>query len=276
MSTAPLTPAALAARESVRGPGPGDLEELVRGAALGEDEVLVVTTETRQSIGERVFLVLFVNVFSVGFTVYEFFHPAPDPTFVYSLIALDVLFLAVSLFLMVMLAWGTWFIDLEGVTFEPCYGSQRCLRWSQIERVQWSPIQSKIQGQGVTIPIFWHGLTEEQAPQAYERVEKILADDFDLRWPRPPLEAPSTRREQLKRWAIVLGPTLALAIPWAAITLVLAPHSWRLAVVWLYAPLAAGFAAGIIAHQREMREFRRVHPAWPWRTRQTKAAPLDW
>jgi hypothetical protein len=84
MFTAPLTPASLAAAESAREADPGDPEELARGAALGEDEVLVVTTENRQSIGGRIFLALFLNAFSVGFTVYDFFHPAPDPTFVYA------------------------------------------------------------------------------------------------------------------------------------------------------------------------------------------------
>ena len=62
----------------------------------------------------RIFLTLFVNGIAAAVTLVGYLGPQPhDAAFVGTTIAWHILMLAVSVFLMVACAWGTWIIEGE-------------------------------------------------------------------------------------------------------------------------------------------------------------------
>jgi hypothetical protein len=105
---------------------------------LGDGESLVVSSETRQGIGMRIFFALLLNGFAALITVVSYLGPVPhDATWVGTMIGWHTVVVTASVVVLVLSAWGTWVIDLEGVTFEPCQGAPRRIEWSHVERVQW-------------------------------------------------------------------------------------------------------------------------------------------
>jgi hypothetical protein len=83
------------------------------------------------------------------------------------------------------------------------------------------------------------------------------------------------REAVVKRWAVLCSVVLTLAIPWAAAAVALAARFPMTAGVWLFAPLVAGCAYAILLELLHQRELRRVHPAWPWRLRESKSTPAE-
>jgi hypothetical protein len=242
------------------------------GDRFGEAEAIVVSSETRKAISTRVFIALFFNGLAAALTVIAYFGPQPlDAELVGVLIGWHTLMLSFSLFLMVSISWGTWIIDFDGVTFAPCHGAPRRLEWSQVERVYWSGTHAKLRGAGRAMTLCWHSLPDAQARLARDRVAKLLSSDFDLGTPLPSAEQEQSRRGAVKRWAALLATVLMLAIPWAAVAVSLARRYPAIAVIWLYAPLAAVHCYAILMGLKQQRDIRRVHPAWPWRVRLKKS-----
>jgi hypothetical protein len=235
-------------------------------------EVIVVSSETRKAISTRVFTALFFNGLAAGPMVIAYVGPKPlDAELVGLLIGWHALILAVSLFLMWSLQWGTWRIDFDGVTFEPCHGTPRRLEWSEVERVYWSTTHAKLRGAGKALTLCWHSLTDAQAQLARDRVAKVLSSNFDLGTPLPSAEQEQSGRGIVKRWAALLTTVLMLAVPWAAVAVSLAWRYPSIAVIWLFTPLVAVYLYAFVSVLKERWEIRRVHPAWPWRVRLKKS-----
>jgi hypothetical protein len=254
---------------------------------INDPGVLIASTETREGIASRVFLALMMGGLCAVPFVMSYYHPRPqDWTQIRSGFEMIGLMVAVMLFLMVMTSWGTWVIDLKGVTFEPCHGSPRRLEWARVEKVAWSHTGTKLYGDGVTITIRWHHLSKEPRRIVRERVEKLLSSDFDLTDPLPPPPVPEmSSRAIFMRWARFVAITLILFALYAAVALDLArrfprPGQGSYLAAWLGIPISViclfVLTETVWSSIQQTRDIKRIHPAWPWRLRRTKLAPDDW
>src|SRR5262249_766718 len=115
---------------------------------------------------------------------------------------------------------GTWVIDLEGVSYHPCRGASRFLKWSAVERVYWSLWHAIFRGEGVTIPLPWNSLPRDQIGPARGRVEKVLSPQVDLS--RYSLskggfdDRPLSPRARLTRFGRLIGISFAVTAVWGA------------------------------------------------------------
>jgi hypothetical protein len=248
-----------------------------------DDEVLVISTETRRGVRERIFFALIFGGGAVFFNLLTIYSPSPTQpfkfwSFVAALIGLDVLLVVIAVGMMIFLARGTWIIDLEGVTYEPCHGRSRRMLWSEVERVQWGGALV-LKSDKEKISVWWRMLDDKARDAAEERIRKLLAADFDLDDPFPKPEV--SPRTSFRRWAILISSALVVVIPWTAggLALVTWFPEWKdVLMFWVFMPQFVGFLCGFIMIARQTREYKLIHPAWPWRLRRTKAKlePADW
>ncbi|MFI5458625.1 MAG: hypothetical protein ACHRXM_24595 [Isosphaerales bacterium] len=253
---------------------------------------LILTTETRSGLGERVFILLFFGGWAAAGPLCMYVVPADramDGTEVLVIALLEMGLLGLGLFGIFAPPRGTWVLDDDAVTYCPCHRRSRALRWSSVDRLQWGYGGACLQAGYVKIPIPWERFAKTKRLPARAFAEARLSSSFDLKdvpLPESLLFRPGmSRLARLAYLAKLVALGVGITVPWATLALIahwLPMESW----VW-YSPLFAGFTVvylggligglvvyGVIRAHGELGLKRQVHPEWPWRLRRTKAREL--
>jgi len=237
----------------------------------GEDDVMVLTTRSRDCVVIRLWFLIGINSVGVILTVAIRQSGRPiDMETVTMQGVLDILLLALSLFLAWMTSWGEWAIDRHGIEFRPEFGRYRSLRWADVERVRLDGARLLLRGKGVRITVAWEWLPHDQVKQGRKRIEESLSDKFDmsvcsaLRWPSDP---PGLVPRVARLVAIAFGSTaIWLGVGYWIVNRAPLPWSWRSNAfcIWSIFLLVAPFCLVTSKHERDQ---KRVYPEWPWRCR---------
>ena len=94
--------------------------------------------------------------------------------------------LAAALTPVVVCTSGRWTFDDRGVSYERGIGSPRYLRWSDVQKLRWSPVMAVLRGPHFSIPIRFHNFSRDQRRPAFGFVMTQLASHFDLTYPSRP------------------------------------------------------------------------------------------
>jgi hypothetical protein len=247
---------------------------------------LVLTTETRQALGQRVLMFLFFGGLAAAFSIFlQFGAVRPiDGYFVLNLAALQLIIVSLPVFIMLVPPRGIWILDSNALIYEPRWRRHRIVRWNAVDRVKWWHVAAVVNSGSVTIPLPWHMFDEDLRLAAQLYVEAKLSPDFDLKevvLPRHGNRLHNRSAVQVGMdLAKLLGIGLAFLSPWLAVVLIAICFASARSILWpavgyvFFVTLGAAFAYCFVLIAKDERAFRHIHPKWPWRLPRSKTLAL--
>ncbi len=251
-----------------------------------DDGTVILNTENGYGLAWRLRRLLQINAALALLTALVCFGPRPmDFDDIKFLAGHNAFFFSLSL-LSILSPRGSWTINLHGIAHQPVFGSARELAWESVSRVKWEPRFSWLEGDGVTIILDWSIWPKPIAEATRHRIEKALAQDFNL--------APPPSAWWNPRWTILgqifskfIWP-LIFAIIYYGVVIYLTyycPNLNNHFLLWcwlVFAILAPMFVQNwiLILYQkwqsrrcifdRESGEWVRIYDDWPWRSRKSR------
>lgn len=239
-------------------------------------EKLVLTTETTSGIRDRILVLLLFGTIAAMLTVGEYRARAQpfDWTAILAAFGLQSLLFGAALLLVIFAVWqGTWRLDDEGVTYEPCHRRPRSLRWASVERIIWRGDCSTLQGGRTRIPIPWNMFPKESRAQAVVLATAKLAPLFDLKDVVVPTashtKGTTSRLRAAARLAKLAALGAVLTLPPFVVLVWISPsgHGHFAPLYYLLGVDGCCMAYGLFLANKDRRMRQRVHPQWPWRVR---------